>query len=248
MFDNNSSTSTNSQARICTINYTSSSSSSSSSTSPSSAPTYDQRTAHIWNYDILQSHIEQEIVQCYDIAAAHEICIDFRRKVATYLESDIRVNMFTADTSFLLARHVVGLHNTCTLTVLGSTDDIKILNVILYSVHIQNNSPEFMDTLYNIGRLWLGAATILSPKHIFDSDSPCVSDPDKYSTFRPKCTRYNPPGAPGSYISRFTSHASHTKLIVRIRKAPADIDTAFLMWPTTRLHGLHLVCYQPTVS
>ena len=48
MFDNNSSTSNNSQARICTFNYSSSSSSSSSSTSSSYAPTYEQRTAHIW--------------------------------------------------------------------------------------------------------------------------------------------------------------------------------------------------------
>ena len=48
MFDNNSSTSTNSQARICTFNYSSSSSLSSFSTSTSYAPTYDQRTAHIW--------------------------------------------------------------------------------------------------------------------------------------------------------------------------------------------------------
>ena len=69
---NNSSSSTNSQARICTFNYSSSSSSSSSSTFSSSAPTYDQRTAHIWNYDILHSHMKQEIVQYHDIAAAHE--------------------------------------------------------------------------------------------------------------------------------------------------------------------------------
>ena len=58
MFDNNSSTSTNSQARICTFNYSPSSSSSSSSTSTSYAPTYDQRTAHIWDYDIVQLHME----------------------------------------------------------------------------------------------------------------------------------------------------------------------------------------------
>ena len=62
MFDNNSSTSNNSQARICTFNYSSSSSSSSFSTSSSYAPTYDQRTAHIWDYDIVQLHMEQEIV------------------------------------------------------------------------------------------------------------------------------------------------------------------------------------------
>ena len=62
MFDNNSSTSTHSQARICTFNYSSSSSSPSSSTSSSYAPTYDQRTAHIWDNDIVQLHIEQEIV------------------------------------------------------------------------------------------------------------------------------------------------------------------------------------------
>ena len=47
MFDNNSPTSNNSQARICIFDYSSSSSSSPSSTSFSSAPTYDQRTAHI---------------------------------------------------------------------------------------------------------------------------------------------------------------------------------------------------------
>ena len=45
MFDNSSSTSNNSQARICTFNYSSSSSSSSPSTSTSSTPTFDQRTA-----------------------------------------------------------------------------------------------------------------------------------------------------------------------------------------------------------
>ena len=62
MFDNNSSTSTNSQARICTFNYSSSSSLSSFSTSTSYAPTYDQRTAHIWDYDIVHLYMEQEIV------------------------------------------------------------------------------------------------------------------------------------------------------------------------------------------
>ena len=54
MFDNNSSTSNNSQARIFTFNYSSSSSSSSSSTSSSYARTYDQRAAHTWNYNIVQ--------------------------------------------------------------------------------------------------------------------------------------------------------------------------------------------------
>ena len=108
MFDNNSSTSTNSIARIYTFNYSSSSSSSSSSTSSSYAPTYDQRTAHIWDYDIVQLHMEQGIVQCHHIAAAQAICMDFRRNVVTYSESDFRDKMFVADTSFPLARHVVG--------------------------------------------------------------------------------------------------------------------------------------------
>ena len=63
--------------------------------------------------------MEQEIVQCHDIAAAEEICMDFRRKNAEYSESDFRANMFIADTSFSLARHVVGPQNTRTLTVLG---------------------------------------------------------------------------------------------------------------------------------
>ena len=103
--------------------------------------------------------------------------------------------MFIADTSFFLARHVLGPQNTRTLTVLGWTDDIKILNATLYPAHVQNDTPEFMTTLYNIGRLWLGAATILPPKHIHDPNSPCVPDPDNFSTFRPQCTRYNPPGS-----------------------------------------------------
>ena len=137
--------------------------------------------------------------------------------------------MFIADTSFPLARHVVGPQNTRTLTVLGWTDDIKILNATLYPAHVQNNAPEFMTALYNIGRQWLGAATILPLKHIHDPDSPGVPDPDNFSTFRPKCTRYNPPGAPGSYLSRCTSHTSHMKLIIRIRKDAAPIDIAFLM-------------------
>ena len=84
MVDNNSSTSTNSQARICTFNYSFSSSSSSSSTSSSYAPTYDQRTAHIWDYDIVQLHMEQEIVQCHDIEAAQKIWMNFRLNVVTY--------------------------------------------------------------------------------------------------------------------------------------------------------------------
>ena len=52
--------------------------------------------------------MEQEIVHCHDIAAAEEICFDFQRKTAEYSESDFRVNMFIADTSFPLTRHVVG--------------------------------------------------------------------------------------------------------------------------------------------
>ena len=173
--------------------------------------------------------MEQEIVHCHDIEAAQEICMNFRRNVATYSESEFRVNIFIADTSFHLARHVVGPQNTRTLTVLGWTDDIKILNATLYPAYVQNNTPEFMTALYNIGRLWLGAATILPPKHIHDPDTPSVPDQDNFSTFQPKCTRYNPPGIPGSYLSRFTSHTSHMKLIIRIRKDAAPIDIAFLM-------------------
>ena len=137
--------------------------------------------------------------------------------------------MLIADTSFPLARHVVGPQNTRTFTVLGWTDDTKVLNATLYPDHVQKHTPEFMTALFNIERLWLGAATILPPRHIHDLDSTGVHDPDKLSTFRPKCTRYNPPGAPGSYVSRFTSHKSHMKLIIRIRKDAAPIDTAFLM-------------------
>ena len=174
-------------------------------------------------------HMEQEIVQCHNIAAAQEICTDFRRNITTYSESEFRVNTFIADTSFPLARHVLGPQNTRTLTVLGWTDDIKILNATLYPDHVQKNTPEFMTALYNIGRLWLGAATILLPRHIHDPASPGVPDPDNFSTFRLKCTRYNPPGAPGSYVSRFMSHTSHMKLIIRIRKDAAPIDIALLM-------------------
>ena len=229
MFDNNSSTSTNSQARICICNYSSSSSSSSSSTSTSYAPTYDQRSAHIWDYDIVQLIMKQEIVQCHDIAAAEEICMDFRRTIATYSESDFRVNMFIADTSFPLARHVVGPQNTRTLTLLGWADDTRILNETLCPDHVQQNTPEFMTALFNIGRIWLEAATILPPRHIHDLDATSLQDQDNFSTFRPKCTRYNPPGAPGSYVSRFTSHTSHMKLIIRLRKDASPINTAFLM-------------------
>ena len=130
--------------------------------------------------------------------------------------------MFIADTSFPLARHVVGPQNARTLTVLGWTNDTKILNATLYPDHVQKNTPEFMTALYNIGRLWLGAATILPPRHIHDLDSTGIHDPDNFSTFLP-------PGAPGSYVSRFTSHTSQMKLIIRIRKDAVPIDTAFLM-------------------
>ena len=63
--------------------------------------------------------MEQKIVQCHDIEAEEEICIDFRHKTATYSEPEFRGNMFIADTSFPLARHIVGPQNTRTLTVLG---------------------------------------------------------------------------------------------------------------------------------
>ena len=77
--------------------------------------------------DIVQLHMEQEIVHCHDIeAAAEEICIDFQRKTAEYSDPDFRVNMFIADTSFPLARHIVGPQNTRTLTVLGWTDDATL--------------------------------------------------------------------------------------------------------------------------
>ena len=79
--------------------------------------------------------------------------MDFRRTTADYSEFDFRVNMFIADTSFLLTRHVVGPQNTHTLTVLGWTDDIKLLNATLYPDHVQKNTPEFMTALFNIGRL-----------------------------------------------------------------------------------------------
>ena len=81
--------------------------------------------------------MEQEIVQCHDIEAAEEICIDFQHKT----EPEFRVNVFIADTSFPLARHIVGPQNTRTLTVLGWTDDTRILNAPLYQDHVQKNSP-----------------------------------------------------------------------------------------------------------
>ena len=165
----------------------------------------------------------------FNVAAAEEICMDFRCKTAEYSESDFRVNMFIADTSFPLVRHVVGPQNTHTLMVLGRTDDTKIINATLYPDHVQKNTPEFMTALFNIGRLWLGAATILLPRHIHDLDATGIQDPDNFSTCRPKCKRYNPHGAPGSYVSRFTSHTSHMKLIIRLRKDASPINTAFLM-------------------
>ena len=130
----------------------------------------------------MQLHIKQEIVKCHDIAAAEEICFDFQRKTAEYSEPNFRVHMFIADTSFPLARYVVGPQNTRTLTVLGWTDDTRILNAKLYPDHVQKNTPELMTALFNIGRLWLGAQTILPPWHIHDLDATSVQDPDNFST------------------------------------------------------------------
>ena len=137
--------------------------------------------------------------------------------------------MFIADTSLPLARHVVGPQNTRTLAVLGWTDDTRILIATLYPDHVQKNTPQFMTALFNIGRIWLGAATILPPRYIHDLDDTNIQDQDNFSTFRPKCTRCNPSGAPGSYVSRFTSHTSHMKLIIRLRKDASPTNTAFLM-------------------
>ena len=101
----------------------------------------------------MQLHMEQEIVHYHDIEAAEEISFDFQRKTAEYSESDFRVNMFIADTSFPLARHVVGPQNTRTLTVLRWTDDTRILNATLYPDHVQKNTPQFMTALFSIGRI-----------------------------------------------------------------------------------------------
>ena len=155
--------------------------------------------------------------------------------------------MFVADTSFTLARHVIGPQNTRTLTVLGWTDDTKILNATLYPDHVQKNTPEFMTALFNIGRLWLRAATILPPRHIHDLNSTGIHDADKFSTFRPRCTSYNPPGAPGSSVSRFTSHTSHMKLIIRIRKDGGPYSVSDVC-SAPGLHGIHIVCYQQGIS
>ena len=37
---------------------------------------------------------------------------------------------------------------------------------------------------------------LLPPRHIHDLDDTNIQDQDNFSTFRPKCIRYNPPGAP----------------------------------------------------
>ena len=79
-------------------------------------------------------------------------CIRQAYATLSYSEPDFRVNMFIADTSFPLTRHVVGPQNTRTLTVLGRTDDTRILNATLYPDHVQKNSPQFMTALFNIGR------------------------------------------------------------------------------------------------
>ena len=134
-------------------------------------------------------------------------------------------------------------HRTHTLTVLGWTDDTRILNATLYPDHVQQNTPQFMTALFNIGRIWLGAAIILPPRHIHDPDATSLHDPDNFSTFRPKCIRYNPPGAPGSYVSRFTSHTSHMKLIIRLRKDASPINVCSAIG----LHGIHIVCYQQAI-
>ena len=51
---------------------------------------------------IVQLYMEQEIVQCHDIAAAEDKGFDFQRKTATYSEPDFRVNMIIADTVMIL--------------------------------------------------------------------------------------------------------------------------------------------------
>ena len=53
----------------------------------------------------------------------YDVCIDFRRKVAAYSESNFRAKQFIADASFPLARHIVGPENSHSLTVPGWTDD-----------------------------------------------------------------------------------------------------------------------------
>ena len=93
--------------------------------------------------------MEQEIVRCHNIEAAEEISIDFQHKTATYSEPEFRVNMFIADTSFPLARHIVGPQNTRTLTVLGWTDDPRTLNATLYPDHVQKNSLSLRDKFVN---------------------------------------------------------------------------------------------------
>ena len=53
--------------------------------------------------------MEQEFVQCHGVEAAQEICMDFRRKIATYSESEFRVNMFIAAYPFVRNKNAARL-------------------------------------------------------------------------------------------------------------------------------------------
>ena len=86
-----------------------------------------------------------------------------------------------------------------------------------------------MTLCYNLGKYWPQSHVILPDRRECIQNSNNYYESEDFINFSTSTTRYHPPGAPGSYVSRFTSHTSHMKLIVRLREDKEDCRTPFLI-------------------
>ena len=152
--------------------------------------------------------------------------------------------MFIADTSFPLARHVVGLKNTRTLTVLGCTGDTRMqryTQITCRRTHHNLWQHSSTSDVYGSEQQW----------YYRQSTSMILMIP----TFKTKTTLVHfVQSAQGTIhlvlLDRMSPDLRHTHrtwswLSVFVRTLLQPIQR---FWCVIRLHGIRIVCYQQAIS
>ena len=203
-----------SQARLCMFQQTN-----------AVTTTMELGTSHIYDYSINLNHTAHEDVRKYDITIAWQICDEACLYPDARGKSSFTIKDFLVENLLPLANEPVENSSSFSLNVLGwapTSEELK------FPKDIAENSHQFMTLCYNLGKYWLQSHVILPDKRECTPNSKNYYESEDFINFSTSTTRYHPPGAPGSYVSRFTSHTSHMKLIVRLRQDKEDCRTPFL--------------------
>ena len=203
-----------SQARLCVFQQ-----------SNAVTTTMEIDTSHIYDYSINLNHTAHEDVRIHDITIAWQICDEACLYPDAHQKSSFKIKHFLIENLLPLAPESSESFKAFSLCVLGwapTNDEFK------FPRDIAENSHQFMTLCYNLGKYWLQSYVILPDKQEYIQDSKNWYRSEDFMNFNISTTRYHPPGAPGSYVSRFTSHTSHMKLIVRLRQDKEDRRTPFL--------------------